>query len=230
MAGTFMHELGHCLGLDHGGGDGTNNKPNYVSVMNYLWQFSGVTRGGTANIVDYSNAALANLNEKSLDETVVLAPPRRGLLSVTGATHACRPRRVFVQVADGSQPDHWDGDGLTTKKNIPVDMKMMERTGPSHAVHRLEEPQAGAGGAIGAGGSDRPPEESSVVDITLAEQRLNPLSAGYDAAGRPPRACGQRRTPQAGNRTNVQITFTATDDISGVARTECDVDGAGNVA
>ena len=58
MAGTFMHELGHCLGLDHGGGDSTNYKPNYVSVMNYLWQITGVTRGGLANIIDYSNAAL----------------------------------------------------------------------------------------------------------------------------------------------------------------------------
>ena len=35
VAGTFMHELGHNLGLDHGGGDGVNNKPNYQSVMNY---------------------------------------------------------------------------------------------------------------------------------------------------------------------------------------------------
>src|SRR5262249_37502812 len=25
--GTFMHELGHTLGLSHGGGDGINNKP-----------------------------------------------------------------------------------------------------------------------------------------------------------------------------------------------------------
>jgi FG-GAP repeat len=39
-AGTFMHELGHNLGLQHGGGlfgfgDETNYKPNYLSVMNY---------------------------------------------------------------------------------------------------------------------------------------------------------------------------------------------------
>lgn len=38
QGGTFMHELGHTLGLHHGGADDINNKPNYNSVMNYLWQ------------------------------------------------------------------------------------------------------------------------------------------------------------------------------------------------
>ncbi len=35
QAGTLMHEFGHTLGLGHGGGDSINNKPNYLSVMNY---------------------------------------------------------------------------------------------------------------------------------------------------------------------------------------------------
>ena len=38
QAATFMHELGHNLGLDHGGGDDINYKPNYMSIMNYLFQ------------------------------------------------------------------------------------------------------------------------------------------------------------------------------------------------
>ena len=61
VAGTFMHELGHNLGLHHGGGfgggdfsyclffagwcyatDPVNYKPNYLSVMNYAFQFYGV--------------------------------------------------------------------------------------------------------------------------------------------------------------------------------------------
>jgi hypothetical protein len=36
QASTFMHELGHNLGLRHGGDQETNYKPNYLSVMNYL--------------------------------------------------------------------------------------------------------------------------------------------------------------------------------------------------
>ncbi len=31
-----MHELGHNLGLRHGGMDDLNCKPNYLSVMNYF--------------------------------------------------------------------------------------------------------------------------------------------------------------------------------------------------
>src|SRR6202022_1899640 len=33
QAGTFMHELGHTLGLKHGGIDEVNFKPNYLSIM-----------------------------------------------------------------------------------------------------------------------------------------------------------------------------------------------------
>ena len=44
QAGTFMHELGHNLNLDHGGNEGVNTKPNYFSVMNYLYQFEGLGR------------------------------------------------------------------------------------------------------------------------------------------------------------------------------------------
>jgi hypothetical protein len=42
QAGTIMHELGHNLGLFHGGNEGKNNKPNYLSVMNYDYQLNGV--------------------------------------------------------------------------------------------------------------------------------------------------------------------------------------------
>jgi hypothetical protein len=41
-AGLAMHELGHNLGLLHGGSDCFNNKPNYTSVMNYSFYLSRV--------------------------------------------------------------------------------------------------------------------------------------------------------------------------------------------
>ena len=42
QAATIMHELGHTLGLRHGGDENTNNKPNYFSVMNYFYQITGL--------------------------------------------------------------------------------------------------------------------------------------------------------------------------------------------
>ena len=68
-AGTFMHELGHNLGLRHGGGDSRNYKPNYLSVMNYFFQFGLVRRSlqGTPPVsqlykkFDFSRKALPTI-------------------------------------------------------------------------------------------------------------------------------------------------------------------------
>ncbi|MDP1923034.1 MAG: hypothetical protein Q8L14_42715 [Myxococcales bacterium] len=42
QSATFMHELGHNLGLRHGGFEDANYKPNYLSVMNYYYQNDGL--------------------------------------------------------------------------------------------------------------------------------------------------------------------------------------------
>lgn len=42
QSATLMHELGHNLGLRHGGFEDANYKPNYLSVMNYYYQFDGL--------------------------------------------------------------------------------------------------------------------------------------------------------------------------------------------
>ncbi len=46
QATTLMHEFGHNLGLRHGGFENTNYKPNYLSVMNYMYQLSGLPAVG----------------------------------------------------------------------------------------------------------------------------------------------------------------------------------------
>ena len=76
QAGTIMHELGHNLGLDHGGGNAVNFKTNYLSVMNYAFQVVGITRqtsSGNVTRFDFSSQALPPLNESSLDEATTLS-------------------------------------------------------------------------------------------------------------------------------------------------------------
>ena len=66
---VFMHELGHCLNLRHGGADNINGKPNYLSIMNYTlsyrenWNKSFWT-------LDYSRKRLAVIDEGSISELV----------------------------------------------------------------------------------------------------------------------------------------------------------------
>ncbi|MGB6463770.1 MAG: hypothetical protein WBF38_06065 [Nitrosotalea sp.] len=58
--GTFMHELGHNLGLYHGGiTNNPNCMPNYLSVMNYLYQLPILNP--TSYFLDYSQANIGSL-------------------------------------------------------------------------------------------------------------------------------------------------------------------------
>src|SRR5262249_23260172 len=76
QAGTLMHEWGHNLGLFHGGPTRTPNcKPNYQSVMNYLYQTRLLTGAnlnpnfpGSREYVDFSDGSLLSIDEGLLSE------------------------------------------------------------------------------------------------------------------------------------------------------------------
>jgi hypothetical protein len=83
QASTFMHELGHNLGLNHGGDQGLDGsdkeafdyKPNYLSVMNYSFGVTGLIingKDGCDECFDYSRVELPSLNEAALYEHIGL--------------------------------------------------------------------------------------------------------------------------------------------------------------
>jgi len=67
QASIFMHELGHTLGLDHGGGDSVNYKPNYLSIMNYKFAYEDYLPGRP---LDYSRKELPPIDESYINEAV----------------------------------------------------------------------------------------------------------------------------------------------------------------
>ena len=128
QAATVMHELGHNLGLRHGGDEDTNYKPNYFSIMNYLYSLTGLDPDprtasaferwrreatsdtsspcnltaspcGTSFIIDYSSGSSTVLNEQTLNEADHMG---RG---TTGGAYA-----------------DWDLNGSLTSGTIKVDL------------------------------------------------------------------------------------------------------------
>src|SRR5439155_17957043 len=69
--GTFLHELGHSVGLRHGGDEDTNWKPNYQSVMNYAYQFTGIPGAATGRWTWSATTPSASntIDEGHLDES-----------------------------------------------------------------------------------------------------------------------------------------------------------------
>ena len=119
--GTFIHELGHNLGLRHGGNDHMNYKPQYFSVMNYFYQTAGIYRDGTW-FYDYSREA-PTISETALNEMA-------GIPGVTGR----RAMRWFCPPADPNHPEirnvvfyyidsmiDWDCDGWAESSKQRVD-------------------------------------------------------------------------------------------------------------
>jgi hypothetical protein len=230
-AGTFMHELGHNLGLQHGGGDPVNNKPNYISVMNYSFQFPGLTRSGVANIYDYSDAALNTLDETNLDETTGVGAAASGVATSHWLPPVGGNPGVFVTVADASKPIDWNGNGTLADKNFAFDVNGDDATSPTPTTTLTPfddwKNLKLKGGSIGAGGDAQPPMVTTVMEMTPEDIKLvlpadlaPPTTTAMVTP--PPNAAGW-------NRTDVTVTLSATDDISGVARTEYDLDGAGSV-
>jgi len=99
---TIMHELGHNLGLNHGGGDDTNDKPNYLSIMNY--QYAHNRAGRAISVPGVENGEWVRVGA-DLDYSREKLPPlvESGLAEGNGIQGPADERSVF-QVNDSNVP------------------------------------------------------------------------------------------------------------------------------
>lgn len=74
QAGTIMHELGHNIGLMHGGNENANRKANYLSLMSYHYQLGGLRVDGADGVLDYSRVRVASVSEATAGEVPAFAP------------------------------------------------------------------------------------------------------------------------------------------------------------
>lgn len=74
VARTIVHELGHNLGLHHGGFEACNGKPNYNSLMNYRYQFNGLDAecraNGDGKTDGFSDGTRLPIDETDVDEAM----------------------------------------------------------------------------------------------------------------------------------------------------------------
>ncbi len=112
LAATVLHELGHCFGLGHGGvlpgggWDNTSGKPNYLSIMNPLYQLDGICCGGKGGgaALDFSSGARFPLDESRLNECQGMGPGiERCLLDLLGLERIRDPRCPWAI--------DWNGNG-----------------------------------------------------------------------------------------------------------------------
>lgn len=185
QAGTFMHELGHNLGLYHGGDQREsqyNYKPNYLSVMNYLFQFDGLIIDDEGGHYDYSRFDLPDLNEAQLSEPNGLGDSRvedYGTKYHITPPYLCWPDSLallnFTAVNTANGPINWDCDISIDEDPVQEDINNAGGNAQILPSYNDWANLIYTGGGIGQAGAAQPIEiteediEQAPEEITLEE-------------------------------------------------------------
>ena len=202
---TLLHELGHNLGLRHGGvvpsgAIEPNCKPNYQSVMNYLFQVRGLLDSKGVPNIDLSKQQLPTLVETALAESTGLgavtpylprwfAPSSASYLDTalgtSPATRRCDgsplaptdPPFVRIDADPRLLPAvDWNGNGIIDSSTVAEDVNFDGIPGETflgaNDISTLDLRQVGARRAVGS-------EELSysVIDPTTGHAPVPPAPA-----------------------------------------------------
>ncbi|MFW6198372.1 MAG: hypothetical protein ACOC5E_00965, partial [Acidobacteriota bacterium] len=130
--GTFIHELGHNLGLTHGGGAParhTTFKPHYLSVMNYHFQQGYVTVDEEGHLQrlsywDYSRAEAGRIDERRINEHRRIDVPDAAVTAPDGTRfvglfRGCSPQ--WVLWFDWGEKIDFNCNGVIDDERVVVD-------------------------------------------------------------------------------------------------------------
>jgi len=150
-AGTIMHELGHNLGLRHGGVDHENYKPNHLSIMSYFNQVVWLIKNNKP-LLDYERYDLKPLDETALDE-------RKGLDRVGNDKrirkygvryYSCGASSTSKNTAAHRNVD-WNNNGNATDNPIVCNLNNMNGTTTLNANYPEWDNIVYDGGDVGPG-------------------------------------------------------------------------------
>ena len=184
QAGTLMHELGHNLGLRHGGDDDSNYKPNYLSIMNYSFQIGGLMLADGTRSLDYSRLEFP-LDEAALDEVNGLgfAPGSEPGRYITA--FACPDKNLLgARLAAG--PLDWNCDGAIAQASVASDLNGDGAT--SALPSFLDWPAlVFGGGSVGDAGGVALPAKTEMIEPQKEELLANEaaLQAAANRVGPP---------------------------------------------
>ncbi|MCL2915882.1 Ig-like domain-containing protein [Shewanella corallii] len=187
QASTILHELGHNLGLYHGGEDGFNNKPNYLSSMNYLYQLQGLPSiGNREGDRYYRRFFYDNLNCNQAENTLVngfdVAPEEFAMdysdgLSMTLNENTLDETQGFGHTESGSVDFNCDGsyDNLVGPMDINGDGSIDElRDYNEWAILDLQFNRTWSGNVGGNEQRQRPRQETNVMNSDQQETISEP--------------------------------------------------------
>jgi hypothetical protein len=193
QAGFLMHELGHTLGLGHGGDGDVNDKPNYMSVMNYTYPVGLQYRTNPYRKLDYSRwdqFEVGNLNETGLNEQAGLAAGDD--LDKFRFLYVCKGTGDTKEWQWGrfNRPVDWDCGGsiaaasIFTTRDVNGDAAISGADGPLTPFDDWANISF-TGGWVGLGGSPRLPRVVELEETLTEERMLEAVRAGSGDTKRP---------------------------------------------
>ena len=133
---TFVHELGHNLGMSHGGTDSVNYKPNYMSIMNYRYQLRGLERADGTKYFGYSTRAYKDLDETKLNEKTGFGRHAYGFYYNGKPAWEAIDFNGNGKIDDEPVEADINGDGKKTVLTAPNDLKTLKLQAQGKEVQR----------------------------------------------------------------------------------------------